>query len=147
MPAAVHALAKEPAHSCEAGTNLSAMTVEFMLAVVTQSGLSRTDGTEVFDVGATGDEYAQEFKIDELFHFAITPSTVGNTRHLGISATTGPYTVWDKLDELGIEATHDQVAEIHRQCKAVAAARQAQLPDSVVAGIARTVTGQEGTAG
>jgi isopropylmalate/homocitrate/citramalate synthase len=104
-------------------------------------------GTEVFDVGATGDEYAQEFKIDELFHFAITPSTVGNTRHLGISATTGPYTVWDKLDELGIEATHDQVAEIHRQCKAVAAARQAQLPDSVVAGIARTVTGQEGTAG
>ena len=94
-----------------------------------------------------GDEYAQEFKIDELFHFAITPSTVGNTRHLGVSATTGPYTVWDKLDELGIEATHDQVAEIHRQCKAVAAARQAQLPDSVVAGIARTVTGQEGTAG
>jgi hypothetical protein len=50
MPAAVHALAKEPAQSWEAGTNLSAMTVEFMLAEVTHSGLSRTDGTSTLDV-------------------------------------------------------------------------------------------------
>jgi isopropylmalate/homocitrate/citramalate synthase len=100
-------------------------------------------GTEVFDVGATGDEYAQEFKIDELFHFAVTPSTVGNARHLVISATTGPWTVWDKLDELGIGATQEQVTEIHARCKAEAAARQAPLPDSVVADIASTVIGQE----
>ncbi|HEY5015300.1 MAG TPA: hypothetical protein VII59_00800 [Streptosporangiaceae bacterium] len=104
-------------------------------------------GTEVFDVGATGDEYAQEFKIDELFHFAVTPSTVGNARHLAVSATTGPYTVWDKLDELGIEATHDQVAEIHARCKAEAARRQAQLPDSVVAEIASAVIGQDSPEG
>jgi isopropylmalate/homocitrate/citramalate synthase len=100
-------------------------------------------GPEVFDVGATGDEYAQEFKVDELFHFAITPQTVGNARHLGVSATTGPFTVWDKLDELGIEATHDQVAQIHARCKAEAIKRKTLLPDAVVAEIASAVTGQE----
>ena len=41
----MQALANEPAHSWLAGTNLSAMTVEFMLAVVTHVGVSRTDGT------------------------------------------------------------------------------------------------------
>ena len=45
IPASLQAGPNEPAHSCEAGTNLSAMTVAFMFAVVTHSGLSRTEGT------------------------------------------------------------------------------------------------------
>ncbi len=98
-------------------------------------------GPEVFDVGATGDEYAQEFKIDEFFHFAVAPEAVGNARHLGVSATTGPWTVWDKLDELGIEATKEQVAEIHVRCQDEARARKATLPDSVVEQIASKITG------
>jgi len=50
IPAALQSAAKLPAQSCEAGTNLSAMTVEFMLALVTHSGLSRTEGTAVLEV-------------------------------------------------------------------------------------------------
>ena len=46
----MQALAYEPAHSVEAGTNLSAMTVLFMFAVVTHFGVSRTEGTVTFAV-------------------------------------------------------------------------------------------------
>lgn len=104
-------------------------------------------GPEVFDVGATGDEYAQEFKVDDLLHFAITPQAVGNARHLGVSATTGPWTVWDKLDELGIEATHDQVDQIRVRCRAEATARRSMLPDEVVADIAQEIIGSTSVAG
>src|SRR5580692_5640933 len=52
IPAAVQSFAYLPAHSWEAGTNLSAMTVEFMLAVLTHSGVSSTDLTEVFVCGS-----------------------------------------------------------------------------------------------
>ena len=45
MPAAVQSAAYEPAHSCEAGIQLSLITVEFMFFVVTHFGVSRTDGT------------------------------------------------------------------------------------------------------
>src|SRR2546430_6369864 len=41
---AVQSEANLPAHSCEAGTNLSAMTVEFMFVGVTHTGVRRTDG-------------------------------------------------------------------------------------------------------
>ena len=34
-------------HSCDAGTNLSAITVEFIFEVVTQVGVKSTEGTEV----------------------------------------------------------------------------------------------------
>jgi hypothetical protein len=37
-------------HSWEAGTNLSAMTVEFIFDVVTQVGVKSTDGTATLDL-------------------------------------------------------------------------------------------------
>src|SRR5262249_8176050 len=40
MPAAAHSAEYLPLHSCEAGTNLSAITVLFMLEVVTHVGVS-----------------------------------------------------------------------------------------------------------
>src|ERR1022692_736389 len=45
IPAAVHSALYLPVHSCDAGTNLSLMTVEFIFAVVTHSGVSSTEGT------------------------------------------------------------------------------------------------------
>ncbi len=52
IPAAVHALAKLPEQSWDAGTNLSAMTVEFMFAVVTHFGVSRTEATDCLVCGS-----------------------------------------------------------------------------------------------
>ena len=49
MPAAVQSAAYFAVHSCDAVTNPSAMTVEFMLDGVTHSGFSRTDFTAVLD--------------------------------------------------------------------------------------------------
>jgi hypothetical protein len=45
IPASERAVAYLPAHSWDAGTNLSAITVEFMFEEVTHSGFSSTDGT------------------------------------------------------------------------------------------------------
>ena len=43
----MQAAAYEPVQSWDAGTNLSAMTVDFMLEVVTHSGVNKTEGTLV----------------------------------------------------------------------------------------------------
>src|SRR5450755_1218413 len=45
IPAAVQAALNVAVHSCAAGTKLSVITVEFMLAGVTHSGVSSTEGT------------------------------------------------------------------------------------------------------
>ncbi len=45
--------AYEPAQSWEAGTKLSAITVEFMFLVVTHSGVRRDDVTLRCEVGST----------------------------------------------------------------------------------------------
>ena len=50
IPAAVQSLAYGPAHSCDAGTKLSLITVAFMLAVVTHLGIMSTEGTLTFAV-------------------------------------------------------------------------------------------------
>ena len=50
MPADVQAEEYDPAQSCDAGTNLSAITVDFMFFDVTHTGVSSTDGTWVCDV-------------------------------------------------------------------------------------------------
>jgi hypothetical protein len=52
LPAAAQAEAYLPEHRWEAGTNLSAMTVEFMFSVVTHSGVSSTDATDVLVCGS-----------------------------------------------------------------------------------------------
>src|SRR6266704_2777454 len=50
IPAAVQAALYLAVHSWEAGTNLSAMTVEFIFDVVTQVGVKSTDGTKTWPV-------------------------------------------------------------------------------------------------
>jgi hypothetical protein len=52
MPAAEQAAAYSRVHSAEAATNLSAMTVEFMFAVVTHSGVSSTERTDLLVCGS-----------------------------------------------------------------------------------------------
>ena len=74
-------------------------------------------GTAIFDYGNDGDEYAQEIKVDPLIHMGVTPEAVGNERVLRIGRTTGPWTMWDKLDELGIEAGREEIPLVLAACK------------------------------
>src|SRR5271167_642938 len=76
-------------------------------------------GTNIFDYGNDGDEYAQEIKVDPLIHMGVTPEAVGNTRQLRVGRTTGPWTMWDKLDELGIEARREEIPLVLAACKDV----------------------------
>jgi hypothetical protein len=52
MPAAEQAEAYLPAHRADAFTNPSAMTVEFMVCVVTHSAVSSTDFTDALVCGS-----------------------------------------------------------------------------------------------
>jgi len=74
-------------------------------------------GTAIFDYGNDGDEYAQEIKVDPLIHMGVTPEAVGNERVLRIGRTTGPWTMWDKLDELGIEGRREEIPLVLAACK------------------------------
>ncbi len=98
-------------------------------------------GDEIFEIGATGDSYTQEFKIDDFFHASIAPAVVGNVRRLRISGTSGPYSLWDKLDELGIEASKSEVEQIFEHCHKAAMSRLDALPDELIAEIARSTIG------
>jgi isopropylmalate/homocitrate/citramalate synthase len=74
-------------------------------------------GSGVFDFGNDGDEYAQEYKVDPLIHMALTPDVVGNRARRRIGLTSGPFTMWDKLDELGVEVEQAEVEAILAACK------------------------------
>jgi len=74
-------------------------------------------GHSIFDYGNDGDEYAQEIKVDPLIHMGVTPEAVGNVRVLRIGRTTGPWTMWYKLDELGIEARREEIPLVLAACK------------------------------
>jgi isopropylmalate/homocitrate/citramalate synthase len=74
-------------------------------------------GRNIFDYGNDGDEYAQELKVDPLIHMGVAPEVVGNKRNLRIGRTSGPWTMWDKLDELGIEVRREEVPPVLDACK------------------------------
>jgi isopropylmalate/homocitrate/citramalate synthase len=106
-------------------------------------GLSRPGdwgivGREVFDFGNDGDEYAQELKVDPLIHMGVAPDAVGNQSNLRIGVTSGPFTMWDKLDELGIEADAREVEEILAACKDDMRVRHRGLDDDELRKIAES---------
>jgi isopropylmalate/homocitrate/citramalate synthase len=74
-------------------------------------------GPAVFDFGNDGDEYAQEHKVDPLIHMSVVPEVVGNVGRRRIGLTSGPYTLWDKLDELGIEVGRSRIEAVLDACK------------------------------
>jgi isopropylmalate/homocitrate/citramalate synthase len=93
-------------------------------------------GRHIFDFGNDGDEYAQELKVDRLIHMSVVPDAVGNVAHRRIGLISGPWTMWDKLDELGIHVEKAEVEPILAACKAEMAHRNHGLEDSEI----RTIT-------
>jgi isopropylmalate/homocitrate/citramalate synthase len=93
-------------------------------------------GPNIFDYGNDGDEYALEIKVDPLIHMGVAPEAVGNRRNLRIGRTSGPWTMWEKLDELGLEARREQVAPILAACKREMAQLGRGLTDAEIQAIA-----------
>jgi isopropylmalate/homocitrate/citramalate synthase len=93
-------------------------------------------GTGVFDFGNDGDEYAGEFDVDPLIHMSVVPEAVGNSRHRRIGLVSGPWTLWDKLDELGISVQKSDVERILAAARKEMAARGTGLSDDEIRDIA-----------
>jgi isopropylmalate/homocitrate/citramalate synthase len=98
-------------------------------------------GRNIFDYGNDGDEYAQELKVDPLIHMGVAPEAVGNRRNLRIGRTSGPWTMWDKLDELGIEARREEIRPVLDACKQDMARLGRGLTDTEIRVIALRVLG------
>lgn len=93
-------------------------------------------GRNIFDYGNDGDEYAEELKVDPLIHMGVAPAVVGNERNLRIGVTSGPWTMWDKLDELGIEVRREEVPPVLAACKQEMARLGRGLEDAEIRAVA-----------
>lgn len=93
-------------------------------------------GERVFNWGGM-DFMTQELAVDNLLHNCIAPEWVGSSPGLPVTEMSGPYTVRDKLTELGFTATHDQVDHVHSAVKSQMRDLGRQLTDQEIAELAR----------
>ena len=73
-------------------------------------------GDKVYNWGGM-DFMTQELTIDELLHNSISPSWSGSRIEIPLTEASGPFTLWDKLDELGVSRVPAQVDDILARCK------------------------------
>jgi isopropylmalate/homocitrate/citramalate synthase len=93
-------------------------------------------GRRVFE-SAGSDEYVQEYKYDPLIHCALNPSVVGASRSPAISHETGPFTMWDKLDEVGVAVdSSEDVEDILALCQLFIAEHKREITDVEISQIA-----------
>ena len=97
-------------------------------------------GPEVHNWGGT-EFVIQELKIDPLIHWPIEPTFVGNERRWDITFDSGPYTMLDKLEALGIDVELDQVEQILEEVKSNMRRLRRVLDDDEVAAVATRVAG------
>lgn len=95
-------------------------------------------GENVYNWGGT-EFVIQELKVDPLLHWCIEPSLVGNERRWDITFDSGPYTMLDKLKELGITADSPQVEAILARVKDEIRRQHRVLRDDEVRAIAEHV--------
>lgn len=95
-------------------------------------------GEHAFDWGGL-DIITQEGTVDPLLHNCLEPTIVGNRRHLPVTAVSGPYTLADKLSELGVDATAEQVLTVLHAVRDAMASGSGRLTDDDILGLARTV--------
>jgi isopropylmalate/homocitrate/citramalate synthase len=93
--------------------------------------------------GGGGDEYVQEHHVDPLIHASIAPEAIGGGRQVDVGVTTGPFTMWDKLDELGIAVdSRETVERVLALCKERLAAADHGIGDDDIRAAAAEVIGQ-----
>jgi isopropylmalate/homocitrate/citramalate synthase len=92
--------------------------------------------------GGGGDEYVQEHHVDPLIHASIAPEAIGGSRQVDVGVTTGPFTMWDKLDELGIDVDSREIVEkVLGLCKERLAAADHGIDDDDIRAVAAEVLG------
>lgn len=96
---------------------------------------SPVTGKEVHNWGGT-EFVIQELKIDPLIHWCIEPKLVGNERRWDITFDSGPYTMLDKLEALGVKVEHAAVEPILAEVKAAMRKLRRVLSDDEVRDIA-----------
>ncbi len=98
-------------------------------------------GRDVFEI--TGEGYVQEFKVDPLIHCALVPEAFGNRHVLKVTERCGPFTMWDKLDDLGIEVDDPQLVEaVLAACRERLRTHQGALTDDTIRVLAEAVLAQ-----
>ncbi|MEV6344235.1 hypothetical protein [Actinoplanes sp. NPDC051851] len=68
-------------------------------------------GEHAFDWGGM-DLITQETAVDPLLHNCLAPELVGNRRHRPVTGSSGPYTLTDRLTDLGLDVPHDRVVPL-----------------------------------
>jgi len=97
---------------------------------------SPVTGKEVYNWGGT-EFVIQELKIDPLVHWCIEPELVGNERRWDVTFDSGPYTMLDKLQAIGVKVDHALVEPILAEVKAAMRSLRRVLTDDEVRDIAR----------
>lgn len=139
----------------QASLAATAVALEAMYGVHTGIDLSQMDRLARFGAQLTGvpvpwnepilgsailetagaDEYEQEARFDPLIHGAVTAELVGAQRHSRIGATTGPLSMWEKLDELGLNVDKLHVEPILRLCWSAMREHRRSLEDEEIRAI------------
>jgi isopropylmalate/homocitrate/citramalate synthase len=96
-------------------------------------------GPEVFNWGGM-EQIIQEQEVDRMIHWNIEPTLVGNTRRWDITRDSGPYAMWDKLDELGVDVEREHIEPILAQCKAMIQEKRRAITEDEIREIAYGVT-------
>jgi isopropylmalate/homocitrate/citramalate synthase len=93
-------------------------------------------GPDVFNWGGM-ETIIQEMKeVDPLVHWNIEPTLVGNVRKWSITRDSGPYAMWDKLDELGIDVERNHIEPILQKCLALIQKQRRAITDDQIREIA-----------
>jgi isopropylmalate/homocitrate/citramalate synthase len=143
---AATALALEALYGVETGIALKKLTPLSRLAEeVTGYEVAWNNpvtGRDVHNWGGT-EFVIQELKIDPLIHWPIEPTLVGNERRWDITFDSGPYTMLDKLNALGLKVEFALIELILTAVKAEMRHLRRVLTDDEVRAVVKRVAGEK----
>jgi isopropylmalate/homocitrate/citramalate synthase len=85
------------------------------------------------------DIITQEVAVDPLLHNCLEPTLVGNERSVPFTPFSGPYTLTDKLESLGITATNAEVDVVLERARLEMGRSGALLSDDAIVALAKEV--------
>jgi isopropylmalate/homocitrate/citramalate synthase len=98
-------------------------------------------GPEVFNWGGM-EQLIGEQDVDTMVHWNIEPTYVGNTRKWDLTRDSGPYAMWQKLDELGVvNVEKDHIEPILARCKTLIQEQRRTITEDEIRSIAANVMG------
>lgn len=92
-------------------------------------------GDEAWNWGGP-DLLTQELPVDLLIHWCLDPAIVGNKRKWEVDRTSGPWSMHDKLEELGIDASKEEVEATLKALQEEVLLRKRSMADDDIRNIA-----------